>query len=149
MMSRETLFERMYNEVCDPWTLTEDEKEQERTIFYEALDSGDIGDYVRSLEETRDCVCRPYGVHGCYDFEEMRKFDCLIEELKDASAKTETKIVEYYSGNGDITFLMREIWDGENPVESEVVGFYYGRPNKADTEYFKDKGVKATYIRQE
>ena len=52
-----------------------------------------------------------------------------------------TNIVEYYSENGDITFLMKEIWDGENPVESEVVGFYYGEPTKENTEYFKDKGV--------
>ena len=91
MMDREALFERMYDAVCDPWTLTEDEKEEEKKCFFEALNSGDIADYVESIEETRDCICRPFGVHGCYDFEEMRKFDCLIEELKSASAKTETK----------------------------------------------------------
>ena len=147
MTSRETLFERIYNEVCDPWTLTDDEKEQEKKNFYDALESGDIWDYVRSIEETRDCVCRPDGVHGCYDFEEMRKFDCLIEELKSASVKTYTKIVEYYSEGGDLTFIMKEVWNGQEPVESEVVGFYYGEPNKEETEYFKDKGVKATYKR--
>lgn len=145
MMSREALFERMYNEVCDPWTLTDDEKEQERKHFYECLDLGDVHEYIESIEEMRDSICRPEGVHGCYDFKEMRKFDCLIEEL--TSATTETKIVEYYSGNGDITFLMKETWCGQDPIESEVVGFYYGRPDKEETEYFKDKGVKATYKR--
>lgn len=147
MMSREALFERMYNEVCDPWTLTDDEKEQERKHFYECLDLGDVHEYIESIEETRDSICRPEGVHGCYDFEEMRKFNDLINELKDASAKTYTKIVEYYSEGGDLTFIMKETWYGQEPVESEVVGFYYGEPNKEETEYFKDKGVKATYER--
>ena len=57
-----------------------------------------------------------------------------------------TKIVEYYSANGDITFLMEETWNGEDPVESKVVGFYYGEPNKENTEYFKDKGVKVKIL---
>ena len=147
-MDRAALFERIYDEVCDPWTMTEDEKEEEKKCFFKALETGDIWDYVKSIEETRDCVCKPSdGVHGCYDFEEMRKFDCLIEELTNMTMKTETKIVEYYSENGDITFLMKETWCGEDPVESEVVGFYYGTPNGNDTEYFKDRGVKTTYNR--
>jgi len=91
MMSRESLFERIYDEVCDPWTLTEDEKEAERKCFYEALETGDIEDYVKSIEVTRDCICRPFdGVHGCYDFEEMRKFDDLISELKEAAVPLTT-----------------------------------------------------------
>lgn len=56
-----------------------------------------------------------------------------------------TNIVEYYSENGDITFLMEEIWDGEDPVESKVVGFYYGEPNEEDTKYFAHRGVIAKY----
>lgn len=92
MMSKEALFERIYNEVCDPWTLTEDERKEEEKTFYEALNSGDIDQYIKSIEETRDCVCRPDGVHGCYDFEEMRKFDCLIDELKSYKPSLE----EYY-----------------------------------------------------
>lgn len=90
MMSREALFERMYNEVCDPWTLTDDEKEQERKQFYECLNLGDVHEYIESIEEIRDSICRPDGVHGCYDFEEMRKFDDLINELKEAAVPLTT-----------------------------------------------------------
>ena len=56
-----------------------------------------------------------------------------------------TKIVEYYSENGDITFLMEETWNGETPVKSEVVGFYYGEPNEDDTKYYAHRGVVAKY----
>ena len=58
----------------------------------------------------------------------------------------EERIVTYVSG--DITFIMREIWNSDgDPVQSEVVGFYYGEPNEEDTEYFKTKGVISKYGR--
>lgn len=56
-----------------------------------------------------------------------------------------TKIIECYSYNVDTTFLMEETWDGENPVESEVVGFYRGEPNEEDTKYYAHRGVIAKY----
>ena len=59
-----------------------------------------------------------------------------------------TRIVEYYSPKGDITFLMEETWDGETPVESVVVGFYYGEPNEDCTKHYAHRGVIAKYDAQ-
>ena len=74
----------------------------------------------------RDNICRPEGVHGCYDFKKMRKFDDLIEELKTAAVNTYTKIVEYYSEGGDLTFIMKETWNGQ---ERGFLAFRRARPN--------------------
>lgn len=73
--------------------------------------------------------------------------EALEDEKRRAKAmmSRETLIVEYYSSNGDITFLMEETWDGDQPIESEIVGFYYGEPNERDTKYFAHRGVLAKY----
>ena len=57
------------------------------------------------------------------------------------NAELHTEVVEYYSEEGDITFLMEESYKGETLIKCEVVGFYHGEPNKDDTEYFKGKTV--------
>ena len=49
--------------------------------------------------------------------------------------------VGYYSESGDITFIMRELWGDGEPIESEVVGFYYGKPNDEDTERYKNNRI--------
>jgi len=78
---------------------------------------------------------------GNYDTGDIRRY--LQEELDDQD--TEVRIEEYYSEEGDITFLMKEIYLRSEPVKSEVVGFYYGKPNEKDTEYYKDHGTVAYY----
>lgn len=49
----------------------------------------------------------------------------------------EERIVTYVSG--DITFIMRETWQDGKHIRDEVTGFYWGMPNEADTERFKNK----------
>ena len=60
-------------------------------------------------------------------------------------AQTHTEVAEHYSYKGDITFLMEETYKGETLVKSEVVGFYHGKPNKDDTEYYKYGRTVAYY----
>ena len=81
---------------------------------------------------------RPDGNYDPRDIENNLQF-----ELEDAI--TEVKVVEYYSEQGDITFLMEETYKGSDPVKSEVVGFYYGKPNKEDTNYYKYGHTTAYY----
>ena len=78
---------------------------------------------------------------GNYSPEEIERE--LQEALDDHD--TEVRIEEYYSENGDITFIMRETFLRSEPIKSEVVGFYYGKPNAKDTEYYKDHGTVAYY----
>lgn len=62
------------------------------------------------------------------------------------------KIEENYCPSSDITFLMEYI-DLEDsnggigdPISSEVIGFYYGKPNDEDTKYCSEnRGVKLFY----
>lgn len=78
---------------------------------------------------------------GNYDTRDIK--NRLQEELDDHD--TEVRIEEYYSEEGDITFIMRETFLRSEPIKSEVVGFYYGKPNEKDTEHYKDHGTVAYY----
>ena len=55
-----------------------------------------------------------------------------------------TRIASYYSPEADITFIMREIRSGGDPVSSEVVGFYFGTPCEESTTQFIGK-LKAEF----
>ena len=39
-----------------------------------------------------------------------------------------TEIITTYAPDTDITFILREEYEGEEPVSTEVIGFYYGMP---------------------
>lgn len=41
-----------------------------------------------------------------------------------------------YAPDTDITFIMKDTYEGEDVVATEVVGFYYGEPNETDTKEF-------------
>ena len=57
----------------------------------------------------------------------------------------EEKIITEYSASGDMTFILKEIYDANGePVSTECVGWYYGSPNEEDTAYYIGK-LKATY----
>ena len=48
-----------------------------------------------------------------------------------------TKIYTVYSEEGDMTFIMEDVLDGENPIATECKGFYYGEPDAELTrEYY-------------
>lgn len=56
------------------------------------------------------------------------------------------QIYEVYAQYDDITFIMEEYYDtcAEQPISTEVVGFYYGTPDpEATKEYYGKR--KATY----
>lgn len=48
-----------------------------------------------------------------------------------------TEIYTAYSNESDMTFIMEDIYKGDNIVSTEVKGFYYGEP--------KDKYTKEYY----
>lgn len=52
-----------------------------------------------------------------------------------------------YAPNCDMTFIMRDVYDGETPKSTEVVGWYYGEPNDEATECFIGK-LKAKYTKE-
>lgn len=48
-------------------------------------------------------------------------------------------VYECYSSDGDMTFIMEDIWDNDELVSTEVKGFYFGEPNEKCTEIFYGK----------
>ena len=77
---------RKFIDLCvDPWTLTDEEKQKDRREFMWCLTRGeDMSNYLEYIEETRECVCIPCeGLKSrMWDFDMMRKFDALIQEIK-------------------------------------------------------------------
>lgn len=57
---------------------------------------------------------------------------------------SKTEIITTYAPDTDITFILRETYEGEEFVSTEVVGFYYGEPNDYSTSEFIGK-LKAEY----
>ena len=57
-----------------------------------------------------------------------------------------TEIVATYAPDTDITFILREEYEENgDPISTEVVGFYYGKPDEKLTNEFNGK-VKANFI---
>lgn len=60
---------------------------------------------------------------------------------------TETIREEFYtvfSPDGDMTFVMKDTFKGEEPISTEVIGFHYGEPDEDSIEDYKNK-PKATF----
>lgn len=50
------------------------------------------------------------------------------------------EIYAVYSANGDMSFIMRDVYDADGNAEStEVVGWYYGEPDDDNTKFFIGK----------
>ena len=56
------------------------------------------------------------------------------------------EIVEVYSYDADMTFILKDVYWGDTPISREVVGFYYGEPNKLATKECMGR-LKVEYIR--
>lgn len=69
----------------------------------------------------------------------------LLKKMSDPCARC-TKIITEYSASGDMTFILKEEYNAEgDPLSTEVVGFYFGKPNEKDTEHFTGK-LKAEFV---
>ena len=55
-----------------------------------------------------------------------------------------TEIYTTYAPDTDTTFILEDVWNGEDLVSTEVKGFYYGAPNEDDTKEFYG-GLKAEF----
>lgn len=53
-------------------------------------------------------------------------------------------IYTVYANNSDMTFIIRDILIDNEPISTEVVGFYFGEPDEEATTYFIGK-TKAIY----
>ena len=60
----------------------------------------------------------------------------------------EEHIYAVYANTWDMTFIMRDINDGEELKSTECVGWYYGEPNEEATEKFIGK-LKAEYSEED
>ena len=49
----------------------------------------------------------------------------------------------HYMETADMTVIVMTEWNGDVPAAIEIVGWYCGMPNDENTEYYKDKGVRA------
>ena len=49
-----------------------------------------------------------------------------------------------YASDTDITFILADVIEQDEIISTEVLGFYYGSPNDADTENYIGK-LKATF----
>lgn len=57
-----------------------------------------------------------------------------------------TEITDTYAPDTDMTFILREISDENgDPISTEVIGFYYGKPSDDLTKEFAGK-LKANFI---
>lgn len=50
------------------------------------------------------------------------------------------EIYEAYAPDNDMTFVMKdELAENGQVIATECIGWYYGRPNKEDTDFFYGK----------
>lgn len=79
------IFKRFFDLCVDPWTLTDTEKQQNRREFMWCLTrKADMSNYLEYIEEVKENVCVPCeGMKSrMWDFDSMREYDSLIEEIK-------------------------------------------------------------------
>ena len=77
------LWKRYYNTVCDPWTLSTDEKQTERRVFMYELTRGNSSEYAGYIkQEIRDILPSPTAKSRVYDFELIKIYEDLLEDLQ-------------------------------------------------------------------
>jgi hypothetical protein len=58
----------------------------------------------------------------------------------------EEKLYTTYAQDTDITFILKDTYNGSNTlIKTEVVGFYYGEPNEIDTCNYKNNCLTAEF----
>lgn len=80
------IFDDMFNLCCNPWTLSDDEKQQARRDFMRALTRGDadaIKSFIDFVTDEKTAVCS-YETEKTrfYDFDMMREYDDIINAIK-------------------------------------------------------------------
>lgn len=91
---------------------------------------------ITEIKDTYYRVCEIYRVSG----------DCYEPDLDIVKLPTRTEIEECYSPATDKTFVMVSYYIDNTLESEEVVGWYYGRPDKTVTmSYVNNHSVKATY----
>ena len=78
------IFRKFFDLCCDPWTLSDDEKQQERRLFMRELTrKEDMTNYLDYIQETKECVCIPFenAKSKVWDFDLMREYDSLAAEI--------------------------------------------------------------------
>jgi hypothetical protein len=63
-------------------------------------------------------------------------------KFEDKSKRKE--IYSVFSQEADMTFIMEDVWDGDDVISTEVKGFYYGMPNEEFNKSFYND-LKAEY----
>lgn len=55
-----------------------------------------------------------------------------------------TEIYTVYSKDGDLTFIMEDVYENDEPVSTECKGFYFGEPSEILNKTYYGK-LKATF----
>lgn len=80
------LYEKYFNLVCDPWTMGDTELQQDKRMFMRAVTHKIVEDiklYTDYIKEEKHYVCEPYpnAKSKVWDFDMMREYDALIDEI--------------------------------------------------------------------
>ena len=74
----------------------------------------------------------------------------LADDMEDISDQYRNMVYNAYSDAQDITFIMQDTINvrTDNCISTEVIGFYYGEPNREDNRKFSGK-LKAEFAMEE
>ena len=98
-----------------------------------------------ALYHSRECGIEDF--KHKYGADAERYFnECVEEVTPEDIGLVETSIFTAYSKEADMTTIFKDVTRCSNGsiVSTEVIGFYFGAPNKEDTETFIGS-LKATY----
>lgn len=77
-----------------------------------------------------------------------------VEKVKCYTCEDRIFYYTCYSEDGDITFIMKDRLINNEPITSEVIGWYHGTPDKTYTkdiiaDYLKGKNTLIAYLEPE
>lgn len=107
------------------------------------------GGSVRVFETEREAAYFAKGLNDRIDEDMREAFPVYRVEKDEGESNTETAtkklIYSVYSHEGDMTFIMEDIYDANGePMSTECVGWYHGEPDERDTETYRGK-LKGEY----
>lgn len=71
---------------------------------------------------------------------------CEVWKYEKGGVEAREEIIDTYAPDTDMTFILREIYEENgDPISTEVIGFYYGKPSDELTKEFAGK-LKANFI---
>ena len=114
------------------------------------LDKNEVQELVKLLEKAGKNVSHNGGFLAVCDdcMDDCMNIDIqnLADDMEDISDQYRNMVYNAYSDAQDITFIMQDTINvrANNCISTEVIGFYYGEPNREDNRKFSGK-LKAEF----